>query len=328
MKELTSTRSASALVEQLAALLIKHHTRVSDLFKFLDKTTDGVVSKEELRRTLVEGMGLTIPTAELDKLFERFDQDGSGGVSFRELQSVMMEAMHGASRPEKPELGPRPTSGARPATVPTSLSRVDPNIAALGVGRQRRSSRFSRQSQEELFWDKVEEGKLLDPGSAATLEKCLECVRRASIDSRTALTARQLLQRAAGHPEQHDAPATPRKAFSPPLVDDTIDETNRQAAEQALAALRAVAAEANEQLRSLFCRQLFNAAIAQVRSNENSQSLDDLRPGTAPAAMNTRPSYWWPERWWSPVRVSPRPYATYQPPSSPMPSPRGMVWNP
>ena len=350
-KDLSGSR-ASGIVDQLALLITKHHSKVSDLFKAIDVNADGIVNKKELTAAL-QGFGVRAGDREMNQLFEKLDPDESGGITFRELQSAIMDAMHGADRPKASPpptdrgrsadragaFSGNPSNDGRPSTTPGSMRSAAPAPAPTrpAVGLTRRN-RYSRLSQEERFEELCAEGRLLDAGSKATLDKCLESVRREAIDAKVGLTPLQLLQRASGQ-DGFSRPSTPRKSTTVP-VDERTEQTNREAAEQAMMTLRCVAQDANEKLLSLFCRQLFYSAIAREKDYESGASSvpPTPRPTTAPAAMHGagRPVQWWPQRWWMPPpQVSPRPAGpapAYTAPMSPraarspMPSPRGMVW--
>ena len=80
-----------SLPQRLAALLQHHHTRVIDLFRALDKNSDGSVTRAELAESL-EKLGINASHDELNELFERLDPDRSGGIVFRELQLALLAA--------------------------------------------------------------------------------------------------------------------------------------------------------------------------------------------------------------------------------------------
>ena len=66
-------------------VLRKHHTRVIDLFRALDRNQDGHVSREELGAALTS-LGVHASVAEADALFAKLDPDGSQSIEFKELQ--------------------------------------------------------------------------------------------------------------------------------------------------------------------------------------------------------------------------------------------------
>ena len=59
-----------------------------DLFQRWDINQDGDVSKHEFRRAIPE-LGLWTNEAEVDELFQAFDVDNSGSISFRELNKML-----------------------------------------------------------------------------------------------------------------------------------------------------------------------------------------------------------------------------------------------
>ena len=121
-RQLAST-GAAAVPAQLSALLQRHHTRVIDLFRVLDKDSDGEVTKAELAIALAS-LGVSVSSAELNSLFQELDPDRSGGIVLRELQSAMTRAA-----PQPQHLSPLsmlrskvelPSSSSRYARAPLS----------------------------------------------------------------------------------------------------------------------------------------------------------------------------------------------------------------
>ena len=74
--------------EQLRDLLSAHAVRVVDLFREWDDDNTGSVDKTEFRRGMTE-LGLEVPVAEVDKLFEAMDPDGSGSLTLAELNKQL-----------------------------------------------------------------------------------------------------------------------------------------------------------------------------------------------------------------------------------------------
>ena len=72
--------SGAALYEAM----MQNSTKVIELFKFLDQNEDGAVSKKEFRRAPAL-LGIKMPATEVDALFDAFDADGLGILSFKEL---------------------------------------------------------------------------------------------------------------------------------------------------------------------------------------------------------------------------------------------------
>ena len=192
-----------------------------------------------------------------------------------------------------------------------------------------------RQSSEEL----QAEIDMLDPGSIATLEKCLQIVQRVAIEASGALTPLQMLQLAAGS-------ACETSTQPSDEAHTNVDDNNEQAGDAAMNTLRVVAAEADSLLLSLFCRQLFERAIAReiARPSPIGTAIPETpRPSTAPTNATAAADWalsldvrrpgtttpgWFPRRWWMPPpRVSPRPKPLAPPrsPSSTMDMPSGVI---
>jgi len=78
----------SAVADHLRDALVEQATRVIDLFKSWDLNGDGNISKNEFFRALPE-LGLWAHSDEVDELFDSFDSDHSGVISFRELNRML-----------------------------------------------------------------------------------------------------------------------------------------------------------------------------------------------------------------------------------------------
>lgn len=61
------------------------------MFKHWDEAGDGKLNREELRNLVKTLGGLSLSHGEMDKLFESFDSDASGTVSFKELTSKLRD---------------------------------------------------------------------------------------------------------------------------------------------------------------------------------------------------------------------------------------------
>ena len=68
--------------------MMQNSTKVIELFKFLDQNEDGAVSKKEFRRAPAL-LGIKLPPFEVDSLFDAFDADGLGILSFKELTKLL-----------------------------------------------------------------------------------------------------------------------------------------------------------------------------------------------------------------------------------------------
>ena len=70
--------------EQLRDALVKNSMRVTDLFREWDENVDGDISREEFRKAM--GMlGMHASAESINAVFDEFDCDGNGTISFREL---------------------------------------------------------------------------------------------------------------------------------------------------------------------------------------------------------------------------------------------------
>jgi Ca2+-binding EF-hand superfamily protein len=84
----------ATIVDQLRNALVGSWARVSDLFQEWDESGDGVVDRREFYRALallglvsVSGRGAS--RADVDALFDTWDKDASGGITFSELRKLL-----------------------------------------------------------------------------------------------------------------------------------------------------------------------------------------------------------------------------------------------
>ena len=73
---------------QLRDVLVKNAVRVVDLFRDWDENGDGTVDKREFRKAMA-ALGVDAPRAEVDRLFDSFDPDGSGCVEYNEMNAAL-----------------------------------------------------------------------------------------------------------------------------------------------------------------------------------------------------------------------------------------------
>ena len=85
---LSPTGSAPSVADHLRDALVEQATRVIDLFKSWDDNGDGQITKAEFLRALPE-LGLWADRSEVDELFDAFDYDRSGSITFRELNRML-----------------------------------------------------------------------------------------------------------------------------------------------------------------------------------------------------------------------------------------------
>lgn len=71
----------------LRALLGEHGLTLSDLFTKLDTSGNNVLTRAELRSSMIVSLGFHGPREVIDELFDTLDDDGSGSISFTEMNS-------------------------------------------------------------------------------------------------------------------------------------------------------------------------------------------------------------------------------------------------
>lgn len=81
----------AATMDELRRAIAARHTRVMDLFRALDESGDGTVTKAEFRSALPM-LGFDASAAEgIDALFDALDEDGSGTISHTELHARLRQ---------------------------------------------------------------------------------------------------------------------------------------------------------------------------------------------------------------------------------------------
>ena len=80
--------SEQSIAEQLRGALSATGARVIDLFREWDTDGDGKISKKEFRKAMPM-LGFDVPVADIDKLFDANDPDGSGEMDFKELKQML-----------------------------------------------------------------------------------------------------------------------------------------------------------------------------------------------------------------------------------------------
>ena len=92
----------AVVVESLRGVLAANRSRIQDLFRELDDSQDGKVSKEELGKAL-RMLGHEPSEDELKALFNDFDLDSNGRVDYKELHAALR------ARPQQPAQPPQST---------------------------------------------------------------------------------------------------------------------------------------------------------------------------------------------------------------------------
>jgi len=77
-----------SVAEQLRDALVANAMRVMDLFREWDDNGDGQITKDEFKKAIPK-LGLTCPMDAVDALFDEFDLDRGGTITFRELNKQL-----------------------------------------------------------------------------------------------------------------------------------------------------------------------------------------------------------------------------------------------
>ena len=87
--DLLEGQDAPSIASQIAAGLKANSAKVLDLFREMDKSGDGQVSKQEFRKEMAEALHLDIPQNEIDDLFNAWDVNQNGYLEFDELKRIL-----------------------------------------------------------------------------------------------------------------------------------------------------------------------------------------------------------------------------------------------
>lgn len=77
--------TASGMARQLRGLLRNHVTRVMDLFRAFDEDNSGMVDRREFLLGM-RSLGVRVPKAVINSIFDSFDVDGNEQLEYRELK--------------------------------------------------------------------------------------------------------------------------------------------------------------------------------------------------------------------------------------------------
>ena len=125
--------------DQLREALNQNAVRIIDLFRDWDDDQSGDVSKQEFRKAMAQ-LGFEKHVSEIDALFDSFDPDGSGLLSYRELNKLLRR---GGPKPPEPapvmirrretrqERAERLAMEAERAETLGDLDRFDTNMKAM-----------------------------------------------------------------------------------------------------------------------------------------------------------------------------------------------------
>ena len=86
--DLDESPGAPPISKQIGDALKASSGKVLDFFRELDASGDGYVSKIEFRSAMTK-LGLEVPQEDVDRLFNEWDMDNDGELSFEELKLVL-----------------------------------------------------------------------------------------------------------------------------------------------------------------------------------------------------------------------------------------------
>ena len=119
---------APPVQEQIKVIIMANRLRILDTFRMWDVDGDGAISCEEFADAFA-ALGYEAARADLDAVFDRFDQDGSGRVDYLEMSAQLRP---GKRHHHAPRIAPRPpavTPATAPATAPAAAPAAAPDAA-------------------------------------------------------------------------------------------------------------------------------------------------------------------------------------------------------
>ena len=123
---ISKDEAARLLAGLLVEALHRLYARIIELFRQWDADADGCVSKVEFRNALpLLQLNGDVSLAEVDALFDSFDVDGSGAITYKELLAEL-DAV--------PKASPRAASGQAGAKAATQAAAPAPAARAKASG--------------------------------------------------------------------------------------------------------------------------------------------------------------------------------------------------
>ena len=117
---ITSAAAESAgIQEEIRTLLSQNVVRVMDLFTEWDENNDHVVSKAEFRKAMTL-LGVTASRPHVDAVFDFFDVDRSGTITYTELVRSNPTAQHARNASRPPPAQPPSRPAAQPPSRPAA----------------------------------------------------------------------------------------------------------------------------------------------------------------------------------------------------------------
>ena len=158
------TPAMEGAADHLRDALVAQATRVIDLFQRWDVNGDGEITKEEFRKAIPE-LGLA-NGGFVDELFDSFDIDSSGAITFRELNRMLRRTKQGDDR--------RAARVKAAAENNTAVEVVDLKSLRQKVYKEVRTNAVHADIESQLNREDVSLKELLATPSPTMLREALE----------------------------------------------------------------------------------------------------------------------------------------------------------
>ena len=130
-RKLKSGMGAASAADQIQAILRENFLKVFDVFKMWDEDNSGHIDRNEFQQCM-GALGLDAPRAEIDELFDFFDTDASGSISYDEVYKKLRAGKKNAPQKKKgarnrPPPPPPPGADEAPAADAPQQSAQEPH---------------------------------------------------------------------------------------------------------------------------------------------------------------------------------------------------------
>jgi serine/threonine protein kinase len=145
---------ATFIINKLRVKVIENNLDLEELFKFIDSSKDGTISKKELYKLLMS-IDRGISKDEVVYIFNKFDNDGNGAIEFEEFREWMIAN----DIRMKPQQG-LPGSPEEQKAI-EAVQKIKDSIAVLGLELHDFFAKFGKHNKEEMAFPEFKNMLLL-----------------------------------------------------------------------------------------------------------------------------------------------------------------------
>jgi serine/threonine protein kinase len=144
---------AQFIINKLRVKVIENNLDLEELFKFIDSSKDGTISKKELYKLLMS-IDRGINKDEVIYIFNKFDNDGNGAIEFEEFRDWMIA--------NDIRMKPQSLPGSQEEqTIIATIQKIKESIGLLGLELHDWFSKFGKHSTEEMEYPEFKKMLLL-----------------------------------------------------------------------------------------------------------------------------------------------------------------------